>query len=66
MMKSRLKLTPVVILTSSREQRDVQRAYALGVNSYAVKGIDFAGYRATLQALIRYWASVNEQPAGMP
>jgi CheY-like chemotaxis protein len=59
-----LKAIPVVALTSSREERDVERAYDLNVNGYVVKSIDFADYRATLQALARYWADVNHQPAG--
>jgi CheY-like chemotaxis protein len=46
-----LKLIPVVALTSSREERDVDRAYDLGVNGYVVKGIDFKDYQATLRAL---------------
>ena len=58
----RLKLIPVVILTSSREERDLRRAYSLGVNGYAVKSIDFVDYRERLHTLIKYWASVNEQP----
>jgi CheY-like chemotaxis protein len=58
----RFKLIPVVVLTSSREERDVQRAYALGVNSYAVKSINFAEYRERLRTLVKYWADVNEQP----
>jgi CheY-like chemotaxis protein len=60
----RLKLIPVVALTSSREERDVERAYDLSVNGYVVKGIDFVDYRATLQALARYWGNVNERPPG--
>jgi CheY-like chemotaxis protein len=59
-----LKAIPVVALTSSREERDVERAYDLNVNGYVVKSIDFADYRATLQALARYWADVNRQPPG--
>ena len=62
---AQLKLLPVVVLTSSREERDVERAYDLGVNGYVVKGIDFTDYRATLQALANYWGSVNELPPGL-
>jgi len=58
-------LIPVVALTSSREQRDVERAYDLGVSGYVVKGIDFVDYRATLQALASYWVGVNEPPPGV-
>jgi CheY-like chemotaxis protein len=60
-----LKLLPVVVLTSSREERDVERAYDLGVNGYVVKGIDFTDYRGTLQALTKYWASLNELPPAL-
>jgi CheY-like chemotaxis protein len=59
-----LKDIPVVALTSSREERDVERAYDLNVNGYVVKSIDFADYRTTLQALARYWADVNQRPPG--
>jgi CheY-like chemotaxis protein len=59
-----LKLVPVVALTSSREEQDVERAYDLGVNGYVVKGIDFSDYRTTLQTLATYWGSVNERPPG--
>ena len=54
----------VVVLTSSREERDVERAYDLGANGYVVKGIDFVEYRATLRALATYWGHVNERPSG--
>jgi CheY-like chemotaxis protein len=59
-----LKAIPVVALTSSREERDVERAYDLNVNGYVVKSIDFADYRATLQALARYWADINHWSTG--
>lgn len=58
------KLVPVVALTSSREERDVERAYDLHVNGYVVKSIEFTDYRATLQALTRFWANVNDPPPG--
>jgi CheY-like chemotaxis protein len=60
----RMRLVPVVALTSSREERDIERAYDLGVAGYVVKGIDFADYRSTLQSLATYWGSVNERPPG--
>jgi len=58
----RLRMVPVVALSSSREDRDVQRAYELGANGYVVKGIDFDDYRETLKSVVRYWVSVNESP----
>jgi len=60
----KLKVIPVVALTSSREERDVERAYDLSVNGYVVKSINFTDYRATLQALAKYWNNVNERPPG--
>jgi CheY-like chemotaxis protein len=60
----KLKVIPVVALTSSREERDVERAYDLAVNGYVVKSINFTDYRSTLQALAKYWNNVNERPPG--
>jgi CheY-like chemotaxis protein len=57
-----LRMIPIIALTSSREERDIERAYDLGVNGYVVKGIDFGDYRSTLQCLAQYWGSVNERP----
>ena len=58
------RLIPVVALTSSREERDVERAYDLNVNAYVVKSIDFTEHRTTLEVLARYWYNVNERPPG--
>jgi CheY-like chemotaxis protein len=58
-----LRLIPVVALTSSREARDITRAYRLGVNGYVVKGISFAEFGSRLKALAEYWVKVNERPA---
>jgi CheY-like chemotaxis protein len=59
-----LKLLPVVALTSSREARDIERAYDLGVNGYVVKSISFAEYGETLRSVATYWGSVNEEVPG--
>jgi CheY-like chemotaxis protein len=59
---ARLRTVPVVALTSSREERDVARAYDLGVNGYVVKGTDFVEYRATLATVTAYWRQMNERP----
>jgi CheY-like chemotaxis protein len=59
-----LTLVPVVALTSSREARDVERAYELGVNGYVVKSISFAEYGETLRSVATYWGSVNERVPG--
>jgi CheY-like chemotaxis protein len=56
-----LKLLPVVVLTSSREARDIEYAYELGVNAYVVKSISFSDYGETLRCVATYWGSVNER-----
>ena len=58
----RTKTLPVVILTSSREKRDISEAYKLGVNSYVVKPVGFDNYVKTISALAFYWSLVNEKP----
>ena len=57
-------LLPVVMLTSSSQPGDLQRAYELGANGYVVKTIDFAANNATLLAVAQFWALVNEPPPG--
>ena len=59
-----LRLIPVVVLTSSRQERDLQQAYELGVNGYMVKTIDPEAYYTNLRALGHYWAVANEPPSG--
>ena len=58
----RTRQLPVVILTSSREKRDIAEAYKLGVNSYVVKPVGFDNYVKTLSSLAFYWSLVNEKP----
>jgi two-component system response regulator len=55
------KKIPVVVLTSSKENPDVEKAYALGANSYIVKPVDFDNYRKTLIDLGIYWLLHNYQ-----
>jgi CheY-like chemotaxis protein len=58
----RTKTLPVVILTSSREKRDIAEAYRLGVNSYVVKPVGFDSFMKTVSTLANYWGVINEKP----
>jgi CheY-like chemotaxis protein len=57
-----LHALPVVVLTSSREERDLVESYELGVNSYIVKPIDFTSFIETASTLGLYWLLLNEPP----
>ncbi|PPC93702.1 MAG: two-component system response regulator [Methylotenera sp.] len=57
-----LRMIPVVMVTSSREQRDLLSSYQLGANSYVVKPIDFSQFVKAIQELGLYWAVLNELP----
>jgi CheY-like chemotaxis protein len=59
-----LRSIPVVMLTSSREEPDLQRAYALGVNAYVVKPVEFKEFVAAISDLGVFWAVLNEPPPG--
>jgi two-component system, response regulator len=58
----RTRALPIVVLTSSREQRDIREAYVRGANSYIVKPIEYAELIAKLGDLVRYWLQLNETP----
>ena len=58
----RLRRTPVVMLTSSREEADLVRSYELGVNGYVVKPVDFADFVEAVRQVGAFWALVNEVP----
>ena len=57
------KLIPVVVLTSSREERDLIESYNLGVNSYIRKPVDFDQFVETVKLVGFYWLIINEAPA---
>ncbi|MFV9503729.1 MAG: response regulator [Oscillochloridaceae bacterium umkhey_bin13] len=57
-----LGTTPVVILTTSKEDQDVQTAYKLGANSYIVKPVDFDKFMAVVDQIDLYWLVLNEPP----
>ena len=56
------KIIPVVILTSSREERDINKSFGLGANSYVVKPIDFDKFTETVRDLGLYWLFLNQFP----
>jgi len=60
----KLKMLPVVVLTSSHEERDMVASYALGVNAYVVKPVDFHEFVDAIKELGVFWAIVNEPPPG--
>lgn len=59
----RTKRIPVVVLTSSNEERDIVMSYELGGNSYVVKPVDFERFSQAIQELGLYWLVVNKPPA---
>jgi len=59
----KLKTIPVVMLTSSGEEKDVVESYRLGVNAYVVKPVHFDGFRNAVSELGLFWVLINEPPA---
>ncbi len=57
-----MRLVPVVILTSSRESRDLEECYRLGVNAYVVKPVRFTEFIEAIKQIGIFWALVNEPP----
>ena len=61
-----LRLVPVVILTSSREEQDLITSYKLGVNAYVVKPVDFHKFIEAVKTLGVFWVAFNESPHANP
>ena len=59
-----LRMVPVVVLTSSREEKDMVASYKLGVNAYVVKPVDFHEFVNAIKELGMFWAIINEPPPG--
>lgn len=59
---SKLKTVPVVIMTSSRENKDLEKCYDLGANSYVVKPIDFNKFMDMAREISMYWVMINKTP----
>ncbi|MBV8728850.1 MAG: response regulator [Acidobacteriia bacterium] len=59
-----LKMIPVVVLTSSKEEKDMIASYQLGVNAYVVKPVDFHEFVNAIKELGVFWAVINEPPPG--
>ncbi|MBV8885982.1 MAG: response regulator [Chroococcidiopsidaceae cyanobacterium CP_BM_RX_35] len=57
-----LRVVPVVVLTSSREEQDIIRSYNLGVNAYVVKPVDFQEFVNAIKEVGLFWAVVNQPP----
>ena len=60
----KFKMIPVVILTSSKEEKDMVASYTLGVNAYVVKPVDFHEFVNAIKELGVFWAVINEPPPG--
>ena len=60
----RLRIIPVVVLTSSKEENDMIASYKLGVNAYVVKPVDFHEFVNAIKELGVFWAIINEPPPG--
>ncbi|QWT19719.1 response regulator [Bacillus sp. NP157] len=62
----KLRSTPVVMLTSSREEQDLLRSYKLGVNAFVVKPVDFKEFFEAIQGLGMFWGITNQPPPPLP
>ena len=59
-----LRAIPIVMLTSSREEKDLVESYRLGVNAYVVKPVDFTQFVSAIERLGMFWAVINQPPPG--
>jgi len=62
--EGKLRMIPIVVLTSSKEERDMVASYKLGVNAYVVKPVDFHEFVNAIRELGVFWAIINEPPPG--
>jgi len=62
--EEKLRMMPVVVLTSSKEEKDMVASYKLGVNAYVVKPVDFHEFVNAIKELGVFWAVINEPPPG--
>lgn len=62
----RTRLIPVVVLTSSKEERDLVESYSLGANSYIQKPVDFDQFREMVKSAGLYWMVINQYPLAVP
>ena len=60
----KLRMIPVVVLASSKEEKEMAASYRLGVNAYAVKPVDFHEFVNAIKELGVFWAVINEPPPG--
>jgi two-component system response regulator len=59
----RTKKIPIVVMTSSKEEKDITESYNLGVNSYIVKPVDFHKFAESIKEIGFYWLVLNQPPA---
>ena len=57
-----LRSLPVIVLTSSNQNKDIQKAYQLGANSYVIKAIDFDEFSKAIEMIQKYWSTLNVYP----
>ena len=58
----RTRVIPTVVLTSSKEEKDIVQSYQLGANSYFVKPVDFESFVDSIETLTHYWLELNQAP----